>query len=192
MLLKRQIALALPPQITGFHGANHCRHLGVILRHSKSAFSVLLGLQFQPLQAPHSSIIKVSLLVLVKGAASAISERHSCAHSERHSGTHSSIIQALISAPFKRWSLPLQALVTSAIQALSKRHCRCSIYTLMMCFSPAREGVGLHFDGCSPSQFWRRSHRYRKGCSPSRWPRHAWRCWGWSSPRLKIRKILWY
>ena len=73
------------PQITGLHGADHCRHLGIILRHSKSAFPVLLGLQFQPLQAPHSGDIKASLLVLVKGAANALSERHSSAHSKHHS-----------------------------------------------------------------------------------------------------------
>ena len=143
MILKRQIASALPPQITGLHGSDHCRHLGVILRHSKSAFPVLLGLQFQPLQAPHSSDIKAPLLVLVKGAASTIQAPILSIiqpHSERHSGTHSSIIQTLISAPFKSWSLPLQALVTSAIQALSKRHCRCSIYTLMMCFFTSERG----------------------------------------------------
>ena len=85
MLLKRQIASALLPQITGLHGADHCRHLGVILRHSKSAFSVLLGLQFQPLQAPHPNDIKAPLLVLVKGAANAVFERHSGAHYEHHS-----------------------------------------------------------------------------------------------------------
>ena len=62
---------------------------------------MLLGLQFQPLQAPHSSDIKAPLLVLVKGAASAISKRHSGANSEHYSAPILSAIQALIPASFR-------------------------------------------------------------------------------------------
>ena len=80
------------------------------------------------LQAPFSNAIQAPILSIIQP------------HSEHHSGTHSSIIQAFISAPFKSWSLPLQAPFTSAIQALSKCHCRCSIYTLMMCFFTNERG----------------------------------------------------
>ena len=131
------------PQITGLHGADHCCHLGVILRHSKNAFSVLLGLQFQPLQAPHSGDIKASLLVLVKGAATPFSSAIQVPilsiiqpHSERHSDPHFSAIQALIPASFRRSfqrhsSADLcrcKPPVTSTIQALFKHRCICCFF----------------------------------------------------------------
>ena len=43
MLLKRQIASALPPQITGLHGTDHCRHLGVIFKAFQKRISGVVG-----------------------------------------------------------------------------------------------------------------------------------------------------
>ena len=112
------------------------------------------------------------------------------------SGPHSGAIQAPLQVPFHHSSIVFGG-AAHYIQH-QPRHHRPQAFMIFILAWEARikvgmEESGLHSNGCSPSQLWRRSHRYRKGCSPSRWPRHAWCCWGWSSPRLKIRKMgLWY
>ena len=85
-------------------------------------------------------------------------------------------IQALFtmatSAGFKCFRRPFRA-PFSNIQSTIQPHSK-----------PVSERIGMHSGGCSPSHLWWRSHCYQWGCSSSRWPRHAWRCWGWSSPRV--------
>ena len=110
MLLKGQIASALPPHITSLHGADHCRHFKAFW---KRIFGAVLGCIFNHCVGA----IKALLLVLVARVAGA----HSGAIFSPFQAPFRCYLNAAAGASFNSWRCHIQALFTVAASAGFKR-----------------------------------------------------------------------